>query len=317
MATQSITGIKETANAKRRSINWVPWALLAPALILVGGFFVVPLLFLVRVSLYDRPGSASRGGSRFYDPDSLTFKQYGEILGDSFYLKIMGSTLVQAALVTLVIMLLAYPCAMLIHRLKRGWKSSAILVVMLPKLTNLLVLTYGLLVMLSNSGLVNTTLKALGIIREPLPMFANLFAVIIAETLIIAPYPILIMVSLFESLDPALEQAARGMGASPLRAFYETGFKLTLPGAITAAFISFIWAVGAYIGPVVMGSPDNYTVAVQVFEETFSGNNWPLGAALAVSNVLLILGLLIGYFLIQQTAKKLQAKGASADVARA
>lgn len=290
------------------NFNYKPWLLLTPALLLVGGFFVMPLLFLVRLSLYDRPGSNSPGGSRFYDPDSFTFKQYGEILGDDFYLKIFGLTLWQAALMTAVIMLLAYPCAFLIYKVRPRLKSGALLIVLLPKLTNLLVLTYGLLVMLSNSGLINSALRALGIIREPLPMFANLFAVVVAETVIVAPYPILILVSLFENLDPALESAARGMGAGPLRAFYETGFKLTLPGALTATFISFIWCVGAFIGPVVMGSPDNYTSAVEVFTVTFEYNNWPLGAALAVSNLLLLAALFLTYFFLRKLSQNLVAR---------
>ncbi len=298
--------IKPTSQIKKfkpiRKLGWL-W-LLTPSLILMGGFFVTPLLWLVRVSLYDRPGSASKGGSRFYDPDTLTFKQYGELWSDSFYGQVFLATVIQALVITLVVMMLAYPCAVIIHRMGARLKSGALLLVMLPKLTNLLVLTYGLLVLFSNSGVINQTLLNLKIIKEPLPMFANLFAVVATETVIIAPYPILILVSLFEGLDPALEQAARGMGANPFRSFYETTFKLTLPGALTGAFITFIWALGAYIGPIVMGNPDNYTVAVQVYTETFDNNNWPLGAALATSNVLLVVALFVTLDLLQRSIKK-------------
>src|SRR4051812_5689462 len=80
--------------------------LLAPALLLMTGFFVVPLLWLIRVSLYDRPGSDSKGGSRFYDPNSFTFGQYQELASDSFYGKIMLGTLVQGAIITLAVMVL-------------------------------------------------------------------------------------------------------------------------------------------------------------------------------------------------------------------
>jgi ABC-type spermidine/putrescine transport system permease subunit I len=286
----------------RNKKTWI--FLLLPVLILLVGFFVAPFLFLVRVSLYERPGSSSSGGSRFYDPDTFSFNQYKEILSDSFYLNVFGVTFTQALIVTVVTMLLAYPCAVVIYRMKPRWKNTSLLLVMLPKLTNLLVLTYGLLVLFSNAGIINQTLLNLGIIKEPLPMFANMFAVVAAETIIIAPYPILIMVSLFEAIDPALEPAARGMGAKPVRAFYETAFKLTLPGALAGSFITFIWAFGAYIGPVVMGSPDNYTAAVEVFTTTFEYNNWPLGAAIAVSNVLLIAALLLAFELIQFITKQ-------------
>ncbi len=199
----------------------------------------------------------------------------------------------QALLITLTVMVLAYPCAVVIHRSAGRFKSLATLIVLLPKLTNLLVLAYGLLVLFSNSGLINQTLLSLGIISEPLPMFANTFAVVMTETVLLAPYPVLLLVSQFEGLDPNLEQAARGMGASPFRAFFETTFKLTFPGLLAGTGITFVWAFGAYIGPVVMGNPNNYTTAVEVFDLTFTQNNWPLGAALAVSNVLFVVGLLV------------------------
>jgi ABC-type spermidine/putrescine transport system permease subunit I len=274
--------------------------LLAPAVVLVGGFFVVPLGWLVRVSLYDRPASNSQGGSRFYDPDSFTFKQYQELLSDPFYLRLLGGTLAQAALITVAVMTLAYPCAVMIHQFGPRLKSGALLLVMLPKLTNLLVLTYGLLVLLSNAGVINQVLLGLGIIQQPIKMVANTFAVVVTEVVIIGPYPILILVSLFERVDPSLAQAARGMGAGPWRAFYHTYFKLTLPGAIAAAFITFVWGVGAYLGPVTLGSPDNYTTSVQVFTEMYDYNQWPLASALAVSNLLLLAGLLLVYALLSR-----------------
>ncbi len=299
-----------SAPAKREKSGPKQWGwvfLLAPSVLFLLIFFVTPLLWLIRLSLYDRPGSASKGGSRFYDPDSFTFKQYQELLTDPFYGKIILGTLGQAAIIAVVVMVLSYPCAVIIHRFGPRFKTGALLLVMLPKLTNLLVLTYGLLVMLSNSGVINQLLLGLGIIHEPLSMFANLFAVVVAETVLIAPYPILIQVSLFEGLDPALEQAARGMGAGPLRAFYETTFRLTLSGVLAGAGISFIWGFGAYIGPVVMGNPDNYTTAVEVYTITFENNNWPLGAALAISNVAVVLLLLVGFGLgqlfLNRTAK--------------
>lgn len=280
----------ERQGEQRRSI-WA-WALLAPVLIFLAAFFVVPLAWLVRLSLFDRPGSNSPQGSRFYDPGTFTFNQYGALLGDSYYWRVLGGTFTQALLITATVMVLAYPCAVVIHRSSGRFKRLAMLIVLLPKLTNLLVLAYGLLVLFSNSGLLNQTLLTLGIIREPLPMFANTFAVVMAETVLLAPYPVLLMVSQFEGLDPNLEQAARGMGAPPLRAFFETTFKLTISGLLAGTGITFVWAFGAYVGPVIMGNPNNYTTAVEVFEVTFNQNNWPLGAALAVSNVLFVVGLL-------------------------
>ena len=270
----------------------------------------------MRLSLYTRPGSNTRTGSRFYDPDSFTFDQYTTLLSDSYYRRILGGTVVQALLITLSVMVLAYPCAVVIHRSQARFKTFAILLVMLPKLTNLLVLTYGLLVLLSNSGVINGTLLKLGLITEPLPMFANTFAVVVSESVLLAPYPILLLLSLFERLDPNLELAARGMGASPFRAFYETTFKLTLDGLGAGAGITFVWAFGAYVGPVIMGNPDNYTTAVEVFEVTFNQNNWPLGAALAVSSVLLVVALLGATTVVQRLTIERPKRAATKPTSR-
>ena len=253
------------------------WVLMAPALLLVLGFLLTPMIWLVRLSLYAQPTSAS--GSRFYDATTLTLANYATLISDPFYRRIFEITFWQAALVALVVMALAYACAITIHRLVPAAKTAAILAVMLPKMTNVLVLCYGILVLLSNSGLINTALLQLGLIDQPIRMFANLFAVVVTEVVIIAPYPILILLGLFQSVDPDIEKAAMGLGARPMQAFMLTTFRITLPGAMVAALISFAWGFGAYIGPVVMGAPDNYTAAVQVFTETFDHNHWPLGAA--------------------------------------
>jgi ABC-type spermidine/putrescine transport system permease subunit I len=285
--------MRERPGAHRGS--WV--LLLAPAALMTVGLFVVPFFWLVRISFFTRPtGSASR----FYTPDTFTLGHYREIVTDSFFSRLALTTVLQALLVMIVVMLLAYPCAVLIHRMRGRVKSAVVLAVLLPKLTNLLVLTFGLLVLLSNSGPINRSLLALGIVREPLPIFANLFALVVTEIVIIAPYPVLLLVSQLEGLDPNLEAAARGMGAGPLRAFYETGFKLTLPGAVAGAFIAFSWVMAAYIGAVAMGSPSTYTIAAQVHTETFEHGNWPLGAALATCNTLLTVGLVAALFLTQR-----------------
>jgi ABC-type spermidine/putrescine transport system permease subunit I len=99
------------------------------------------------------------------------------------------------------------------------------------------------------------------------------------------------------------------MGAGPLRSFYETDFKLTLPAAFAAAFIAFNWALAAFIGPVAMGNPGNYTIAVQVHAETLEHNNWPLGAALGTCNVLLAIAVLGTFMTLKRVMSTPRLKG--------
>ena len=259
--------------------------LLLPTVALLAGVFFIPLLWLIRLSFYDR---SSVG--RFYQTGTFTLRQYKDIFSDPFFAHLGWTTAYQAVFITGIVMILAYPAAILVHRSRGPSRAAALMAILLPKLTNLLVLTFGLLFLLSNSGPINRGLIFLGLIHQPIPMFANLFAVVVTELVIIAPYPILILLSAFQRLDPNLEQAARGMGAGPLRSFFETDFKLTLPAAFAAAFIAFNWALAAFIGPVAMGNPGNYSIAVQVHAETLEHSNWPLGAALGTCNALLAIG---------------------------
>jgi len=277
-----------------------PWLLLSPCLATLGLFFVVPLAWLVRLSLYER----ATGPGGFYLADTLTVEHYGRVLTDPYFNRLAFATARLGLIVTVAAMALAYPLAAYLWRAGPGLKGATLLAVLLPKFTNLLVAMYGLLVLLANAGPINLVLLASGLIREPLPMFANLFAVVVGETLIIATYPILIIATALHGVDSQLVDAARGMGAGPLRAFFEVPFKLTLPSVLLAALVSLIWALGAFTAPVVLGNPELYPAAVEVYTQTFEDVNWPLGATLAVVNSLFVLVLVLAAYLLQRRIER-------------
>lgn len=276
-----------------------PWILLAPSLLLLGAFFVVPLAWLVRVSLYER--AAGRG---FYVAGTVTLDHYVAVLTDPYFHRLALTTGKVGLIVTAATMILAYPLAVYLWRAGPILKAGTLLAVLLPRFANLLVAMYGVLVLLSNAGPINGLLLAVGLVREPLPMFANLFAVVVGETLIIAPYPILIVATALHGVDGRLVDAARSLGAGPLRAFYEVPFRLTLPSAVLAALVTLIWALGAFTAPVVLGNPELYPAAVEVYTETFENVNWPLGATLAVANALAILILALAAYILQRRIER-------------
>jgi ABC-type spermidine/putrescine transport system permease subunit I len=277
------------------STGWIappaawPWLLLAPSLLTLLAFFVLPILWLVRLSLFERDGSAG-----FYVADSLTLRHYAALLTDRYFHNLAWTTLRLGAIVTVLAMTLAYPLAVYLYRAGPTLKLNVLLAVLLPKFTNILVAMYGVLALLASSGPINRFLLWSGLVQQPLPMFANLFAVVVGETLIITPYPVLILASALHGVDRQLEDAARGLGASGWRAFYEVTFKLTLPSALLAALVTLIWALGAFTAPVVLGNPELYPIGVEVYTTTFEDVNWPLGAALAVTNLLGVLVLALG-----------------------
>src|SRR5688572_20581285 len=270
--------------------------LAAPSVILFVAFFVAPLAWMVRLSTYEAGG---KGQSRFYETGTFTLRHFAEVLGDPFFLKIGWVTLQLGLIITVIAMAIAVPFAVYIHRSRGLYKRALLMAVILPKLTNLLVLMYGVLLLLGDTGYINQVLLALRIVSEPLPLFANLAALVFGEVLIVLPYPILMLAAALEAVDPALEEAARSLGANPLRAYWEGVLKLVVPALVTSALVTFIWGLGAFIAPTILGTPDWYTIAVEVYSETLDKLNWPLGAALATTYVVVV-GVIVAAVLLMQ-----------------
>ena len=270
--------------------------LAAPSVLLFMAFFLAPLAWMVRLSTYEAGG---KGQSRFYEVGTFTLKHFAEVLGDPFFLKLGWVTLQLGLIITVITMAIAVPFAIYIHRARGLYKRALVMAVILPKLTNLLVLMYGVLLLLGDTGYINQVLLALRVIGEPLPLFANLAALVFGEVLIVLPYPILMLVAALEAVDPALEEAARSLGAHPLRAYWEGVLKLVVPALVTSALVTFIWGLGAFIAPTILGTPDWYTIAVEVYSETLDKLNWPLGAALATTYVAFVAAI-VGVVLLLQ-----------------
>ena len=189
-----------------------PYLLAYPAFLLLLLFFVAPLLLLVRVSLYEGGGRSGFGigGGGFYQPGTWTLQTYATLLGETYFREITIFTLFLGVTVTVITLAIAYPLAFFIHRLPRRSKALALMAVVLPKISNVLVVVYGLELILSNAGPVNRAFLALGAVSEPIMLYHSLTGVIIGETYLILPYAVLVLVAALDRIDPTLVPAARG-----------------------------------------------------------------------------------------------------------
>lgn len=263
----------------RRSLT--PWLWAAPALFLLLALLVWPALQLVRVSLYEGGGGQSGfgiGGS-FYRPGTWTLEMYRTLGHDRFFWEILGFTVWLGAVVTPLCVLLGYPVAHLIWKLRGRWKAAALTAVVVPKLASLLVTIYGLKIILGDHGPVNEFLMWIGIIRAPLALQNSAAGVVIGKTLLILPYTVLLLWAGLERIDRSLLAAARGLGAGPWDVFTRITLPLSLPAVSTATLVSLIWALGAFISPYLLGSPQQLTLAVDVQHQMFENLHWPRGAA--------------------------------------
>ena len=259
--------------------------MLAPAGLLFLLFFAIPFGVMAMMSLLTaNPLVQSNAG--------FTLQHYERIAGDIFYAEVLWQTLRLGLLTTVLSLLLGYPLAFLIARARRPLTRTLLLMaVIAPMVMGLVVRTYAWLGMFSNTGVINGTLMKLGIIAEPLAILGSEAAVVVALCHIYVPFMILTLTGVIARIDPKLEDAARGMGASRIRAFLEVTLPLSAPGILAGALLVFALAISAYVTPIVIGGYEILTLPMLIFQQVSSSFN--LGFAGALGVVLLIVALVL------------------------
>ena len=254
---------------------------LAPITLFYVAFLVVPYALILRLSLY------RFSPTRLYLPE-LTLANYG-ILGDPFYLLLTARTLGLAALVTLVCLLVGYPLALRISRAGPVLRSVLVTVTLSPLLINLVVRTYAWLVILGDNGVLNTTIRTLGLVDAPLPLAANTFAVAVGLVHNGLPLMVLSLLAVLDRIDPALADAATTLGATPLAVLHRVTGPLSRPGIAAGAVLVFTFTLSAFVTPALLGGNRVTTISTLIYEKFTFSANWPVGATLVI--LLLVLNL--------------------------
>lgn len=248
--------------------------LVLPAGLLVLLLLGAPMLLMLRYSF------------NVFDPlylmkTAFTLDNYAKAVADPYYQKILTTTIVVALTCTILTTFLAYGPAYLLARMEGRWKSKLTILTMFPLLVGGVVRSAGYLALLSTDGLVNASLRSLGIISEPLQLLYTPGAVIFATVGIVLPYMILTLASVIESIPRQVEEAAGNLGARPARSFFRVLMPLSLPGVLAGATLVFILCMNAYATPLLLGGPQFQMMAPAVYEQFARASNWPFGAALA------------------------------------
>ncbi|CAN5397476.1 hypothetical protein BH23ACT7_BH23ACT7_13790 [soil metagenome] len=282
-AAELTPGAPGAAAAARRAVAGRGLLLVAPALLFVVVLFLVPFLAVARISV---AGPAVPGSRTFFDLSVLAPGNLPALAADPLFRSVLGVTLRLGLVTTVVCMAVAVPFAAYVHRARGWWKAVLVAAIILPKLVNLLVLLYGVLLILGNRGFLNQGLQGLGLVDRPLPLFGNLFAVVFTEVLVVLPYPLLVLLAAFSAADARQFDAARSLGAGPVRAYLETVIRPAWPAVGGAALITAVWGFGAFVGPLVLGNPPYYTVAVEVYTRALERLEWVDAAGWALLGVL-------------------------------
>jgi putative spermidine/putrescine transport system permease protein len=256
-------------------------ALIAPLLLVLALFFALPVLLMLPTSFREYvPGEGISAGS-------WTLENYRAIVTDDYYREVLWRTLGLGLAVTSACLLLGYPLAYLIARGPAKWRVPLTLLVIFPMLLNLVVRSFGWIVLLAGHGLVNNLLIDLKLIGAPLKLMFNLTGLMIGLTHIYLPFMVLMLVAALQSIPRDVEAAAATLGSSRLHVFASVTLPLTAPGILAGSILVFVLTISALVTPRMLGGPTYQVMATLIYDEYMQTLDWPTGSALAFALTLI------------------------------
>ena len=210
---------------------------------------------------------------------------------DPLYAVILLRSFVMAGAATALCFLLAFPLALFISRARR--KTLYLQLVILPFWTSFLVRTYAWMFLLRDTGLVNTALISLGVIREPLPLLYNHGAVILGLVYGYLPFMVLPIYATLERLDRSLLEAAADLGAREWATLTRVVLPLSAPGIRAGCILVFIPCLGAYLTPDLLGGGKTIMAGNLVQNQFTTARDWPFGSAVSLALMAVVMLLLM------------------------
>ncbi|HZS33406.1 MAG TPA: ABC transporter permease [Methylomirabilota bacterium] len=256
------------------------WLLVTPALVALVAVYLAPLARVLWISVTEpRPGMGN----------------YGLLLTSASVHRVLLVTARICAVTTTVTLGLGYAVAYaMVHARPRHLRWLTFFV-LLPLWISVLVRAFAWVTLLRSNGLVNQGLLALGVIRTPLPLARNEFGVTVGMIHYMIPFAVLPLYSNMVTIDRRLVAAARGLGATPGQAFRRVFLPLSLPGLVGAGILVFIFSLGFYVTPAILGGGRVLMVAEYIGIQILTVVRWGLGTMLAttlLASVLLLLATL-------------------------
>ncbi|MEI9415504.1 ABC transporter permease [Mesorhizobium sp. Cs1321R2N1] len=257
------------------------FALISPTLLYALILLVLPILVVIAHSFWTQ---------HYLTIDrTFTLENYRVALTEPIYRDLLWRSLYISLTVSLFTVVLAYPIAYFISFRCGRHKSLWLFLITIPFWTSYLLRVMSWKVILGYNGVLNSGLMGLGIIDEPsTALLYNSSAVIITLTHAWAAFAILPIFVSLEKVDRTLVEAATDLGDGPLRSFLRVTLPLSAPGIISAALIVMIPTVGDYVTPKLVGGKDGVMIANAIQAQFGKAANWPLGAALSVTTMLIV-----------------------------
>lgn len=267
--------------------------LLMPSIGALAAFFLAPLAIMFAYSFRRFDGQALVG------PVEYTLGNYGKFLSDLFYLEVLGHTLLISGIVATAAVIIAYPIAYTLARSRSKWKTLLIVIVVLPLITNLVVRNYGWMVILSDNGLLNTMLNAVGL--GSLRLMFTSTGVVIALTQVLAPFAVFSIYGSIQQINPQLEESVRGLGGHNWHVIKDVLIPLSWSGLLAGWLLTFVQSVASFATPLLIGGGGQagQLLSTLVFTDATVTLNWPFASATSfiITGIVLFLITLQGWII--------------------
>jgi spermidine/putrescine transport system permease protein len=262
-------------------------AITLPPLIWVAVFLLVPYTLLLCYSFW----SVSPSQTIVH---AWTLDNYRELFRINVYLQTLFRSMWIAARVMAFSVLLGYPLAYYLSFYAGERKNLFYQLVIIPLWVSYLVRAYAWKTILGGDGVLNTLLQYAHLTKHPLEfLLYSPFAVVLTLTHIYTPFAFLPIYASLEHIPRNLVEASHDLGASPLQTFWRIIFPLSIPGVLAGATFAFVLSLGDFLAPLLLGGPSGIMISNIVVSLFGAAYNWPLGAAISLCMLLLVVSLLV------------------------
>jgi putrescine transport system permease protein len=273
-------------------------------------FFLVPFGFVLKIAL-SQTAIAQPPYTPVFDVGAgwtalkaaftaLSLDNFKLLVSDNLYVLSYLRSLVVAVTATSILLLIGYPIAYGMARLPKRWQGVAMMLVIVPFWTSFLIRIYAWINILQHDGLLNGILLSLHIVSEPVVWLSTDSAMYLGIVYSYLPFMILPLYATLTKMEPALEEAASDLGASPLGVFWLVTFPLSLPGVAAGVLLCFIPIVGEFVIPDLLAGSDSLMIGQTLWLEFFTNKDWPVASASAIVLLMLLLAPLLLYERMQR-----------------
>lgn len=270
-------------------------AVTAPPLIWVGVFLLLPYLLMFCYSFWSVSASQTI-------VHSWNLGNYKELLEKPVYWETLLRSMWIAARVMFFALILGYPLAYFLSFYAGGRKDLLYQMVIIPLWVSYLVRAYAWKTILGSDGVLNTLLQYAHLTAHPLDfLLYSPFAVVLTLTHIYTPFAFLPIYAALEHIPRNLVDASHDLGATPFQTFWKVVLPLSIPGVVAGGTFAFVLSLGDFLAPLLLGGPSGIMVSNVVVSLFGAAYNWPLGAAISLAMLIVVVTLL---FLSERLEKR-------------